>query len=87
MVTSSSLYALGFALIFIGILIIAIAIILLSISGTKKGKVRGGGVIMIGPVPIIFGTDKSSPKTVILLSLALTVMLIIVFAMYYLMFR
>jgi len=87
MMTSSSLYALGFALISIGILVIVIAIILLSISGSQKGKVRGGGVIMIGPVPIIFGTDKSSLKTVILLSLALTVMLIIVLAMYYLMFR
>ena len=86
MIASSSLYALGFALIFIGILVIVFAIILLSISGTKKAKVKGGGVIMIGPVPIIFGTDKSSLKTVILLSLALTVMLIIVLTMYYLMF-
>ena len=31
----------------------------------KKGKVQGAGVIMIGPIPIIFGTDKKSVKTVV----------------------
>ncbi|MDP2844935.1 MAG: TIGR00304 family protein [Candidatus Methanoperedens sp.] len=24
----------------------------------KKERVKGGGVILIGPVPIVFGTDK-----------------------------
>jgi uncharacterized protein (TIGR00304 family) len=55
---SAALYALGIALIFVGVLIIVIAVILLSISATKKEKVKGGGAIIIGPIPIIFGTDK-----------------------------
>ena len=87
MIGSVALYALGIALIFVGVLIIVIAIILVSVSGGKKGKVKGGGAIIIGPIPIIFGTDKKSLKTVLLLSLALTVMLIVAMVLYYLLLR
>jgi uncharacterized protein (TIGR00304 family) len=84
---SGALYALGVVLIFVGVLIIVIAVILLSISGAKKGEVKGGGAIIIGPVPIIFGTDKKSLKTVLLLSLALTVLLVVAMVIYYLLLR
>jgi uncharacterized protein (TIGR00304 family) len=81
------LHALGIALVFAGVLIIVVAVILLSVSGVKKGKVKGGGAIIIGPVPIIFGTDEKSLKTVLLLSLALTVMLVVAMVVYYLLLR
>jgi uncharacterized protein (TIGR00304 family) len=84
---SGALYALGVVLIFVGVLIIVIAVILLSISGAKKGEVKGGGAIIIGPVPVIFGTDKKSLKTVLLLSLALTVLLVVAMVIYYLLLR
>jgi uncharacterized protein (TIGR00304 family) len=84
---SATLYALGIVLVFVGILIIIIAVVLLFVSGAKKGKVKGGGAIIIGPVPIIFGTDKKSLKTVLLLSLALTVMLLVAMVVYYLLLR
>jgi len=86
-INSAVLYALGIALVFVGVLIMVIAVILLSISGAKKGKVKGGGAIMIGPIPIIFGTDKESLRTVLLLSLALTVMLVVAMILYYLLLR
>lgn len=81
------LYALGTALILVGALIIALAFLSLVIQGAKKGKVKGGGAIIIGPVPIIFGTDNKSLKTVLLLSLALTVLLVVVMILSYLLFR
>jgi uncharacterized protein (TIGR00304 family) len=84
---SGALYALGVVLIFVGVLIIVIAVILLSISGAKKGEVKGGGAIIIGPVPVIFGTDKKSLRTVLLLSLALTVLLVVAMVIYYLLLR
>ena len=87
MIDSATLYALGVALIFVGVLIIVIAVFLLSVSGAKKGKVKGGGAIIIGPIPIIFGTDKKSLKNVLLLSLALTVMLVVAMVVYYLLLR
>lgn len=87
MIDSATLFTLGMALIFVGVLIMVIAVVLLSISGVRKGKVRGGGAVIIGPVPIIFGTDEKMLKTVLLLSLGLTVMLVVAMVMYYLFLR
>jgi len=81
------LYALGAVLIFVGVAIIVLSVLFLSVSSAKKGRVSGGGVIIIGPVPIIFGTDKKSLKTVLLLSLALTALLVIAMVIYYLLLR
>lgn len=87
MIDAGALYALGIALVFVGVLIIIVAVILLFISGAKKGNVKGGGAIIIGPIPIIFGTDEKSLKIVLLLSLALTVMLVVAMIAYYLLLR
>jgi len=70
------LYSVGFALILAGVFIIVLAVILLSVRSAGKGKVRGSGAVIIGPIPIIFGTDKKSLRTVLLLSLALTILLL-----------
>lgn len=88
MTDAGILYGVGFALIFAGMLVILVAIILLFLSSVRgEGKVRGGGAIIIGPFPIIFGTDKESIKTVLLLSLTLTILLIIVMVVFYLLFK
>lgn len=76
-------YSLGVALVVVGIIIIVAVIVLTSIGGAKKGKVQGAGVIMIGPIPIIFGTDKKSVKTVVALALALTIVVLIITVVYY----
>ena len=56
------LILLGFILMFIGILI----------SSTQgEGDVEGGGVIMIGPVPIVFGTSRSAVTLAMILALLL----------------
>ena len=75
---TQTLYSLGTALVFAGMLIMIVttALLLLSKSG-KTGKARGGGAIIIGPIPIVFGTDKQSLKTVLLLSIVLTTLLIV----------
>lgn len=39
-----------------------------------RRSVRGGGVVMIGPIPIIIGTDSKS--VIIVLAIALTILLI-----------
>lgn len=80
-------YAIGIILIIVGVIVILLAVILTSARGTGKSKVRAGGVIMIGPIPIIFGTDKKSIKTIVTLALALTVAAIIFLIIYYWLFR
>lgn len=87
MTITELLYSAGFALILAGIAIIVIVVLLLSVRSAGKGKVRGGGAVIIGPVPIIFGTDKKSLKTVLLLSIVLTVLLLIVIVVQYLLLR
>jgi uncharacterized protein (TIGR00304 family) len=80
-------YALGLALIVVGIIIIVAAIILASTGDAKKGKLSAAGVIMIGPIPIIFGTDKKSVKTVLALALALTIVALIIIIINYWLLR
>jgi uncharacterized protein (TIGR00304 family) len=73
--------SIGVALVLIGFAVAFIAVIWLILSGARSGKdrgrVRGGGVVIIGPVPIIFGTDKESVKIILLLSIALVVLLLV----------
>ena len=46
----------GVALILIGIFAIVIGLLILAFS--RSAKVESGGVIFIGPLPIIFGTSE-----------------------------
>jgi uncharacterized protein (TIGR00304 family) len=79
------LFGLGIALIFAGILITLIAVVLLFVSSVRgKWEVKGGGAIIIGLFPIVFGTDKESIKTVLWLSITLSILLAIVTVIFYL---
>jgi uncharacterized protein (TIGR00304 family) len=80
-------YGLGVALVVVGIIIIVAVIALSSAARSKKGKLQGAGVIIIGPIPIIFGTDKKSVKTVVALTLALTIVVLIITVVYYWLLR
>ena len=87
-VSAETLYSLGIALIVAGIVILVVAVLSLFFSGVRKsGKARGGAVIIIGPVPIVFGTDKKAVKTLLSLSLALTILLIVLMVLFYFLFR
>jgi uncharacterized protein (TIGR00304 family) len=85
---AGTLQVLGIALIFVGMVVILVAVFLLLLSGIKgEREAKGGGAVIIGPFPIIFGTDKESVKTVLLLSLALTILLIIAMVIFNLVLR
>jgi len=64
----------GFIIVFIGILVI-----FLGLTGRGKGKVEGGGVIIIGPIPIVFGSSQKVSTILVVLAIILT---ILVLAMY-----
>ncbi len=40
-------------------------------------KVKGGGVILIGPIPIVFGTDKKYALILMILAIVLMLLAII----------
>jgi len=46
-------------------------------SKTPRAKVRGGAVIMIGPVPIVLGSDSSTVRNLMLLAMGLMVLAIV----------
>ncbi len=75
------IFFLGLALIIIGFLLLFVYILYESLKAAKEKRVetKGGGVILIGPVPIIFGTDIESLKLVIILAIVLMIIAIIIF--------
>jgi len=78
------LWSIGFTLVFVGFAIALIAAVLIFLKGAKsKGKVKGGGVVIIGPIPIIFGTDKESVKIILTLTIILIILLLVWMALYY----
>lgn len=62
----------GFALVIFGFVLAFVAMILFVVrSANTGGKGRGGGVLLIGPIPIIFGTDRDSVKVLMTLAIIL----------------
>jgi uncharacterized protein (TIGR00304 family) len=87
MVDLAVFYGVGTALVVVGVVVIVLAVIFASRGSVKEGKTRGAGVIMIGPIPIIFGTDKKSVKEVLALALGLSVVVLIILLLYYWLLR
>jgi len=72
------LFNLGVILVFAGFIIAFFAVILLFLTTTRgKGKIKGGGAVIIGPFPIVFGTDRESVKILLLLSMALIILILV----------
>ncbi|AKB38534.1 hypothetical protein MSSAC_3944 [Methanosarcina siciliae C2J] len=44
-----------------------------------KSGIKGGGVIMLGPIPIVFGSDGDSAKTAMILAIILMVLSLLIF--------
>ena len=63
----------GILFVFIGIAIILFAV---SLPARKDGsaKVEGGGVVMIGPIPIIFGSDAKWASIAAVLAIVLIIL-------------
>lgn len=71
-------YTLGITLIILGLIITAAAIVLASKGSAKKSKVRAAGVVMIGPIPIVFGAGPDA-SWLIAASVILTVVSVVLF--------
>jgi len=84
-VNGQLLFTMGFILILTGFVMVFVAALLLFFKAFRgKGRVRGGGVVMIGPFPIVFGTDRESVKMLLLFSIALIafVLILTIFSYY-----
>jgi uncharacterized protein (TIGR00304 family) len=66
----------GIGMILVGFLVVLLATVMSGRSsgdGEKRTEVRGGGVVMIGPIPIIFGSDAKWASAAIVLAIVLVV--------------
>jgi uncharacterized protein (TIGR00304 family) len=71
------LLLIGIAFVFVGI-----ALIFLSLAVHAKGKTEVGGVVLIGPFPIVFGTSKDMVIFVLLISVIAVLVLILLSKVY-----
>ena len=66
------LIAAGLVLILAGFGVVALSLLL---DRRRSGaEVRGGGVVMIGPIPIIFGSDAKWASVAIVLAILLVLL-------------
>lgn len=84
MANSNLLILAGFAVVMIGIIMIFLGTILQSSSNNEfnpsKTDIQTGGVIMIGPIPIIFGNNKGMVGVSVAFAI---VLMIIYFLLFY----
>jgi len=62
-----------YALLVAGMLLILVGFLVIAFSGLRRGsgEAEAGGVLMIGPLPIIFGSSPEAAKKASLLALLL----------------
>ena len=48
--------------------------------GSDKTEVRGGSLIMLGPIPIIIGSDSKSAQTLMILAIVLMLLYFLLFS-------
>jgi uncharacterized protein (TIGR00304 family) len=65
----------GFLLVLVGFGVMVAA--MLSQGKREGSQVRGGGVVMIGPVPIIFGSDMKWASVAIVLAIILILLVVL----------
>ena len=64
---------LGLALVLVGFGVVAMALL----SSGGRGEVKGGGVVLVGPIPIVFGSDAKWATVAIVLAIVLVVLSLI----------
>jgi len=76
-----TLFILSFLLIFAGMLLIFLSTLRKGLKEYKEDedRIRGGAILVIGPLPIVIGTDRKIAKTLIVLAIALTVTSVLLF--------
>ena len=63
------LFSLGFVMVIFGVILSMIGILLAALRSSETGaETEAGGLVMIGPVPIIFSSSKRLAKLMLLLA-------------------
>ncbi|EZQ02091.1 MULTISPECIES: TIGR00304 family protein [Acidianus] len=79
------LIELGILLVFFGFMIVFLGVIYEAFRnrGEKEGeerKTEAGGIILIGPIPIIFGSSKKIEKWMVIIALIIVIIMVLFYA-------
>lgn len=77
MLTDQLIVSIGILLIITGLILAFLTAIPSLRSG--KTRARGGAVIIIGPFPIVLGSDKETTRSLLLLAIVLVIVVIALF--------
>ncbi|BCU68525.1 hypothetical protein HS7_19620 [Sulfolobales archaeon HS-7] len=86
------LIGIGILLFIVGFLVILVGTFYEFFHASKKSvdrqeeterKTEAGGIIFIGPIPIIFGSSKNITKIMLAIALAITIILVIIYIIPY----
>ena len=82
--TTEKMMIAGTVLIIVGFIIIFAAIMIQAYTSSKAGeKTEAGGVIFIGPIPIIWGSTKEMSKLMLAIGIIIASILSIIYIMNY----
>lgn len=73
---------LSLILIFVAIILVVIGTLFLAFpdgEGESKRRVEAGGLLIIGPLPIVFGSSEKAAKILLFLGIVLTALTILVY--------
>ncbi len=59
-------------LITVGFVVVAFA--LLASAGSGRSEAKGAGVVMVGPIPLVFASDSKWASVALILAVALTLL-------------
>jgi len=73
-------FTVGASLTIIGVILALVAMVMMVARAGRGGSTKGGGILLIGPFPIIFGNDKQSVKLLVILAIVMMlIMLTLIF--------
>lgn len=72
-----SLYIIGFFMFMLGMILCIIGVLWMILKSSSSSRVSGGGLVMIGPFPIIFGTSKDVTKWMFIIALIFIAFMVI----------
>ncbi len=84
--SGEGLIGLGIVLVILGIILLLVGILISALSGTSRGEESGektevGGVVIIGPIPIIFGSSGKAALMAAVLGTVIMILAIILYVM------
>lgn len=85
------LFAVGLTIVFLGLILLTIGLLVelskkreKSSNEEKEEKTEYGGVIFIGPIPIVFGSNKKIAKTMLVIGIVIFIIFILLTLIAYL---